>query len=342
VKSIYDKQEKYNKLVKIIGFDNQKGLSKDIGLISRELSDIGADFVFLDVGEKIDVSTNSKIYNLSKAILKPRFLHPRKHEISIFLEQVVPELLGQSKVNLLIPNPEWFHPSWQLLSGKFDSALCKTNHSNNIYRSLGFKTQYIGFTSPNKQQGELRVDKRHEFLHIAGGSHFKGTAQLVDVWEKHPEWPKLTVVTHRVLASYTSPASNVHIVSKFMDELTLTQLQNETLFHIYPSQAEGFGHCINEAMSCGAIVLSNNAVPMNELLTTTEGFLFDCRITDKKCLSPLVEFDTDSFEKQINTAIREPLDKQWSRCMQARKVYEDRDRCFRANFRSIILKYLAV
>jgi hypothetical protein len=40
---------------------------------------------------------------------------------------------------------------------------------------------------------------------------------------------------------------------------------NGCLFHLVPSQYEGFGHYINEARSTGAILIGVDAQPMNEL-----------------------------------------------------------------------------
>jgi Glycosyl transferases group 1 len=330
---------KISKTIRIIGFNNQKGLTKDIEILQQELSDLGAHLDFLEIQEKISCSTTQKMYHFAKAIVQHQIPYPRKHSISIFLERIVPELLGESQINLLIPNPEWFHPAWRFLSGQIDMVLCKTHHAMDLYRTLGFKTQYLGFTSPDKFSGH-HDSKRPTFLHIAGGSYFKGTVQLVKTWEKHPEWPMLTVVTHRMMANYVSPAPNITLVTEFMDEAELTALQNNTLFHLYPSQAEGFGHCINEAMSCGAIVLTNNAAPMNELVTATEGFLFDCQVKGRNCLSDLVDFDEAAFTHQINTAIGTPPDQQHLRCTSARQAYQARDDNFRANLRSTLLNYL--
>lgn len=324
--------------IRLIGFDNQKGLTKDIKILQRELILLGAAVEFLEINEKISVSKSKKIYSFTKALVQHTLPYRRNHRISIFLERIVPELLGESQVNLLIPNPEWFHPAWRFLAGPIDAVLCKTHHAESIYRSLGFKTRYLGFTSPDRALGH-HASQRPTFLHIAGGSHFKGTAQLVKTWEKHPEWPLLTVVTHRIMADYVSCAHNVRIMSQFIPESELTVLQNETLFHVYPSQAEGFGHCINEAMSCRAIVLTNDAAPMNELVSDQEGFLLPCKVNGRNCLSHLVDFDEDQFVSQINAAISEPIWQQQLKSTQARIVYEARENCFRTNLAAIIADY---
>jgi hypothetical protein len=328
------------KEIRIIGFNNQKGLTKDIDILCHQLATLDAPVNFLEIGEKICATTLQKTINLTKALIQSRLSARKEKRISIFLERVVPELLGDSQFNLLIPNPEWFHPTWRFFSGAIDVVLCKSYHAIGIYESLGFRTQYLGFTSPDRKT-EHGINKQPGFLHVAGGSHFKGTAQLVKTWEQHPEWPMLLVVTHRVLMDYVSPASNVKIWSHFIDDQSLLKLQNEMLFHIYPSQAEGFGHCINEAMSCGAIVLTNSAPPMDELVTSQTGFLFDCRLKGRQCLSPLVEFEPQAFVHQVKRALAESPDIQKQRSAQARATYEARHLCFETNLKAIVQEYLA-
>lgn len=325
--------------IRIIGFNNQKGLSKDINLLRQALLALGLTVTFCETREQISASRKKKFYAFTKAVVKTKLALDKRPEVSIFLERLIPELLGESEVNLLIPNPEWFHPAWRFLASSIDAVLCKTDHAIEIYSKLGFRTQYLGFTSPDRQVVS-GLSKVPQFLHVAGGSHYKGTEQLVKIWEKHPEWPPLIVITHRILAKYTSPASNVSIVTKFMPEEELLRLQNECLFHVYPSQAEGFGHCINEAMSCGAIVFTNDAAPMNELVGSSTGFQFACHAAEKQCLVNLVNFDEASFVQKIEAAIAESPEQKQLRSQLARDVYEHRDRCFRETLQSIIGSYV--
>jgi glycosyltransferase involved in cell wall biosynthesis len=54
----------------------------------------------------------------------------------------------------------------------------------------------------------------------------------------------------------------------------LRYFQNSLGIHVCPSEVEGYGHYIMEAMSAKAVVITTNAAPMNEF------------IKDNRCLVP--------------------------------------------------------
>ena len=108
----------------------------------------------------------------------------------------------------------------------------------------------------------------------------KGNRHPSEAMGNAPEWPLLTVVTKnpQLLAKYT--AKNICIVSKALSDVALRQIQNEHGIHVCPSEAEGFGHYIGEALGCGALVITTDAPPMNELVTNERGILvpyFECQ-----------------------------------------------------------------
>jgi glycosyltransferase involved in cell wall biosynthesis len=100
----------------------------------------------------------------------------------------------------------------------------------------------------------------------------KGTLELLNVWSQNPDWPLLEIVSRdRSLARYT--AANIRFHFDFMTEDALATLMNQCGIHICASTVEGFGHSINESMSCGAAVITTDGAPMNELVSTGQGVL---------------------------------------------------------------------
>jgi glycosyltransferase involved in cell wall biosynthesis len=105
------------------------------------------------------------------------------------------------------------------------------------------------------------VERKPRFLHLAGGSQIKNTEAILKAWKKLPY--RLTVVSphfHRE----ASKLRHVKAYDRVSDE-KLRQLMNSRQFHLCPSKYEGFGHYIHEALGVGAVVVTSDAPPMNEL-----------------------------------------------------------------------------
>src|SRR5690606_37592102 len=95
-----------------------------------------------------------------------------------------------------IPNQERYARRLVPLLSRMDHILCKTRHAEEIFSRLHPSVHYLGFTSEDRRKGGASPDFSR-FFHLAGGSSLKGTATLLSLWERHPEWPELTLVQHR-------------------------------------------------------------------------------------------------------------------------------------------------
>jgi glycosyltransferase involved in cell wall biosynthesis len=111
-----------------------------------------------------------------------------------------------------------------------------------------------------------------KFFHLAGKSRQKGTQVILDLWKRHPDWPLLKVIQD---PSNAQPvfAKNIEYTARHVDDTLLAKYQNLCGLHLCPSEAEGFGHYITEAMSCKAVTITTNSPPMNELVTNERGKL---------------------------------------------------------------------
>lgn len=213
-------------------------------------------------------------------------LKPRRFRASIFFQQPQYWWLSDARFNCVIPNQEWFSQNAEALLPHIDEVWCKSYEAQRVFSALGCRCRYIGFTSDDRYLPELDAARDYrKFLHIAGPSIWKGTKILVDTWLLHPEWPHLTVMTHAVLDIPPGPLpENMTIIRDFMPDEELRRLQNRCGVYIQPTEMEGFGHTLCEAMSAQAVVVTTDAAPMNELVQRDRGFLVQVGKVEKHFL----------------------------------------------------------
>ncbi|KAE8879369.1 hypothetical protein PF003_g36575 [Phytophthora fragariae] len=128
------------------------------------------------------------------------------------------------------------------------------------------------------------------FVHTAGTSIWKGTKQLLDCWTSTPGLPPLDLYANEGSYNYLMQGaygkwvwwysrSTVNLHFGMMDRLSFSKLTAEAAFFMCPSLAEGYGHCINQARAAGAVIVTTDAPPMNELiLSSSMGVLVPTRV----------------------------------------------------------------
>ncbi len=180
------------------------------------------------------------------------------HDLVIFLEVVKEQFLG--KRNWWVVNPDWSKDEFLQYMDAFEYVLCKTRDTERIFKPLVDRTVYTGFTCEDKYDPEIKREK--VFFHAFRGSTAKGTTAIHE-------------------ASQIEPFSR--ILAYNMTDEVLKKSQNKCLFHLYPSEYEGWGHALHEGLSVGAVVVSTDIPPMNEM----EGvaYLIPPVTTGKLCLA---------------------------------------------------------
>jgi hypothetical protein len=254
-----------------------------------------------------------------------------RFDINLFMGPLFPEWLPFGRKNIWMPNPEGFHEHQRRYLPRIDHVLAKTRLTERIFRGLGRPTTYVGFTSRDQLDPDVPRDATR-FFH-ARSSVLKGTIRLLEAWKAHPEWPELvTVISDKeVLPDFQ--ADNVRIIRRFVTDAEMKQMQNELTFHICCSEAEGFGHYIMEPMSCGAVVFTTDAAPMNELVRPSRGILVEVQPTAVPLgLSHRYLFRVECLEREIHRACA--FDKTTRRQLgdSARAFYLQNDRDFRRRF----------
>jgi len=196
---------------------------------------------------------------------------------AIFIERIFEhKSLFYYQNRVLIPNLEWLDDKALQASSRFITEFWhKTNYSLNITKKLHPNKihNYIGFTSLQKNYGDVvNYDK---FCHFAGKSGTRHTQDLINIWISKSSLPELAIQSYGVGLSIPKwmKAGNIKAMFSYMSE---SDYNSEILnygIQICTSQMEGFGHYINEARSIGALVLTLDAPPMNELIDSSCGVL---------------------------------------------------------------------
>ncbi len=178
-------------------------------------------------------------------------------------------------------------------------------------------------------------------LHLSGQSAVKGTEAVVEAWSRHPEWPELTVVRRARRyggeeAPPLPPLPNVRYETDYVPDEQLRQLQNDCEIHVIPSQAEGYGHVIGEAMSCGAVVVTTDAPPMNELVTLDRGVLIRVARSEPMRRSMRNYIDVADLEAKLNHVFAMSPERRAELGRKARAWYEAQDQRFQKALRAFL------
>jgi glycosyltransferase involved in cell wall biosynthesis len=292
--------------VNIIGKSNGVGLARDIDLLVSAVHAAGHD---VDVTIIDAVQARRRRSPLTQFAARARLAWGDAQarasaaavDVNVMLEHVWLQYLSSAPVNVAVPNPEWFDSHDRRFVTDIDCVWAKTTYTSDLFRARGCKTTYIGFDSDDRY--EQAVAKQRTYFHLAGKSTMKGTDRLVRLWERHPEWPRLILVQHMAGGAAPPKAPNIDARVGYFSEEELRRLQNESVFHLCLSLTEGWGHYIAEAMSCGAVTITVDARPMNELVGADRGVLVPYRATGKQHLATTYQFDEGGLEAAIERTI---------------------------------------
>jgi glycosyltransferase involved in cell wall biosynthesis len=299
---------------------NNAGLSRHAGILREVLVDAG----FQVAHEGIPVRRRGERYRARVRSWLPR---QQRTRLNVFVESLVPAAFHTARRSAFMPMQEWFEPTdWPLLP-LVDVILCNSREAARLFADCGAEVHWTGFTSVDRL--DPTWDGPQEgILHVAGRSEFKGTAALIACWRRHPEWPMLTVVGRSEMIPGDLPA-NVTAHRGLLTDEALRALQNDAWLHLQPSEAEGFGHCIVEALSVGGVVISTDAPPMTEVVTPATGFLVPWTHSSPMGVGTRYFVDVDALEATIQQVLESGKDGQAARRQAARQWFVDNDRRFR-------------
>lgn len=283
------------------------GLARDVKLLSDSLQSSGCEVSFCRMDAARRRQRRSMVAQLAvRGMLAWDKLSGVSRagdaDVNLMLEHVWPQYLRSARLNVAVPNPEFFDRHDVRFLSCIDHVWAKTRTTDGIFRKLGCATSFIGFDSEDRYVSTGRRERT--FFHLAGMSTMKGTDRLLRVWANNAHWPRL-IVLHHPEADHAPEVSGHNIERRvdYLDDMDLKLLQNTSMFHVCLSLTEGWGHYIVEALSVGAVPLTLDAAPMNELVTAERGLLVPYRRTGSQKLATTYTFDEAGLEAAVERAV---------------------------------------
>ena len=313
--------------INLIAWDNGFGLTRNLNLLRSALQAGGHDVHVSAIRRgKLRKVFGPWLLRARVAWTRLRGVPARRFDVNLMIEHVRREYAPLARRSVLMPHPEWFLDSDRGALAVVDHVFALTRHAVPLFERLGKSVTYVGFTSEDRR--DPQVPRERAFFHLAGRSQNKGTQALLALWRQHPEWPRLTVLQSPRTARPGPPAPNIEHRVDYLTDVELRRLQNAHRFHLCPSETEGFGHYLVEAMSVGAVTLTVDAPPMHEMVTSARGVLVPYARTGTQNLATTYFFD----EAQMAAAIARTLalsDAELDRIgAAARAWYEANERAF--------------
>lgn len=324
--------------VNFVYWNSGAGTAHDVSLMEGILSGVG-----VRVRHIVTRDRGCRLERMVKAARQIRTaLWPSG--MQIHFEQIHREQLRHGRYNFILPNPEFTDPEIFRKLSRQPVVLCKTRHAQGLFSPLLGSALYIGFTSRDRVRPAIKKDYR-QFLHVGGLSDFKGTVRLAQLWATQPGWPRLTIVraSHDRDGKPRAPlptGPNIRLINEWIGDEALRELQNQCGVHICPSEAEGFGHYIMEAMSCGSAVITTDAAPMNELVVARNGFLVAGRAGRPSFMSDTCLFETEAMKHTIETVASLPAETLAQMGQSGRRRYLRMDADFRGRIKILLHQYL--
>ncbi len=312
--------------VNIVARTNGVGLDRDVALVKDILQKSGFNVVV----------SNYKGVPFWRSLLGNK---KKIFTVNIFMERVFPRWVGSAEVNVLIPNQERFPRRHIRLLKSIDVIFAKSKHAQEIFSEHHNKVIFTGFTSEDVCDASV-TKKPGSFLHLAGRSTLKGTEAVLQVWGRHPEWPRLTLVQSKHKKSEYA-AQNVDRLTSYLSKEDVRRVMNEHEVHLCPSLSEGWGHYIAEALSCGACVVTTDAAPMNELVTETRGILIPWGRTTRRHLGMNYWVSTEKLEMRLQALVDGLGEEDRTRASRGRVWFDENTRGFAQRIVSELRKICA-
>jgi hypothetical protein len=177
-------------------------------------------------------------------------------DMHIYLEIPVRLAVPWASYNVVVVNPEWWPMhGWDWTLKEMDLFVFKSEPAAALYPEIPVEKRLVMPWRTNMLRPLTRPTE-DRFLYVVGGSANKAMAarDVVRWWQ--PSWPHLEVhCTQTIADTLKTTASNVTIITEYLDAAALQARQAACRWHVAASAAEGFGYTLAEAAVCGVPTL---------------------------------------------------------------------------------------
>lgn len=257
---------------------------------------------------------------------------PEPVDVHIYLEVPCRVAWNWAKVNVVIPNAEWWYlDAWKWVL-KEPSAIFwyRSSHCQRLFEKAGVERSRgyrIGWRCPVNLAKSDAV-KLNQALFIVGGSKHKMAAAgaVVRAWKS--DWPKLIV-----LGAEAAPEDCPEWVewrNEYVSAEEKQRLQAESRIHVVASQAEGFGYTMAEALNNNALVLRTDLPVYEEMWGAILGSMGCIKtsgvvdVSGATMLDPPRSFDETAVEEAVLSLIDNQRKISWaSATSRATKDFRD-------------------
>lgn len=261
---------------------------------------------------------------------------------AIFIEGLFehPELMNY-KNRVYLANPEWLTNRDKYLASQMITDFWHKSHFGMKLLRRIFPNKrhiYIGFTSLCKPSSSIDYNL---FSHFPGKSKTRHTQDIINIWLKNPELPSLKIQAYNfdISLPFWLQKNNLSLFLGFLEEKNYISEYSKNGIHICTSQMEGFGHYINEARSIGALVITLDAPPMNELIDSNSGIVVPVEKSINHHHGKRFIANPEAIEFAILEVSKMPIATRKELGANARNRFLNERRGFVSNIRSIISSY---
>jgi len=257
---------------------------------------------------------------------------PPKRDINVYFELVDSMYFDTADFHILVPNPEWYLPRWTKLLDRFDLVLCKTHHAVEVFKPyVGGKAIFVGFTSDDRF---LNVQKDYTLpACFMGKSMTKGAKPVYDACVLHDK--PLLLLSNKLNEKWIKSVGQVVTYRGRLEDDDFMKIQNTQGIHVCCSDYEGFGHYINEAKSTGAVIITTNYPPMNEICSEDFAFFVRAKPNRKQGLVQTCIVDSVDFIRVYNEVVNTDPETLKEMGEKARRSFLINDKGFKARMKKL-------